>query len=244
MRLSLPFEVSHLMWCTCALTWSLGVLTHWCRIAVGCGCYWSCRRRADAVGNVADCVYYFIRNNCVFILWQCEFWLCKFVFADYFSVCVRHSHAWSIRCGTLHFDVFEFACACFRHPVTIFVVLWVLRFSYVTIHALWFRNSLSRFSFRASCRLCILLFTNDCGDLFSVGIVFVGVAHLFCDLTPPIESHMRENNGKNTVGPNEFTDFEKFEVEHPENTKTVLARTGPINPVTVLLFGGIALRVV
>ena len=27
------------------------------------------------------------------------------------------------------------------------------------------------------------------------------------DLTPPTDSHMRENYGKNTVGPNEFIDF-------------------------------------
>ena len=56
------------------------------------------------------------------------------------------------------------------------------------------------------------------------------VTLLFGDMTPPIESHMRENYGKNTVGPNEFTDFEKFEVEHPENTKTILATNSPNHP--------------
>ena len=57
-----------------------------------------------------------------------------------------------------------------------------------------------------------------------------GVTHLFGDMTPRIESHMWENNGKNTAGPNEFTDFEKFEVEHPETTKTILATNSPNHP--------------
>ena len=34
---------------------------------------------------------------------------------------------------------------------------------------------------------------------------------------------MRENNGKSTVGTNEFADFEKFGLEHPDRTKTMLA---------------------
>ena len=57
-----------------------------------------------------------------------------------------------------------------------------------------------------------------------------GVANSFRDLAPPIESHMPENNGKNTAGPNEFTDFEKFEVEHPENTKTRFTMNWPNHP--------------
>ena len=52
----------------------------------------------------------------------------------------------------------------------------------------------------------------------------------FCDLAPPIESHMRENNGKNTAGPNEFTDFEQFNREHTENIKTMLAMNWPNHP--------------
>ena len=50
-----------------------------------------------------------------------------------------------------------------------------------------------------------------------------GATNSFCDLAPPNESHMRENYKKNTVGPNEFTDFEKFPVEHPDRIKTILA---------------------
>merc|ERR1712115_486594 len=60
--------------------------------------------------------------------------------------------------------------------------------------------------------------------------VHTKVTHLFGDMTPRIESHMRKNNKRNTVGPNEFTDFEKFEVEHPENTKTILATNSPNHP--------------
>ena len=40
----------------------------------------------------------------------------------------------------------------------------------------------------------------------------------------------RENNGKNTVGPNELTDFEKFDVEHPETTKTIFTTNSPNHP--------------
>ena len=40
-----------------------------------------------------------------------------------------------------------------------------------------------------------------------------------------------ENNyGKILVGPNEFTDFEKFEVEQPEGLKTILATNSPNHP--------------
>ena len=34
---------------------------------------------------------------------------------------------------------------------------------------------------------------------------------------------MKENNAKNAFGPNEFTDFEKFNLEHPENPKMIFA---------------------
>ena len=34
---------------------------------------------------------------------------------------------------------------------------------------------------------------------------------------------MRENNGKNTAGPNERASFEQFDLEHTENIKTMLA---------------------
>ena len=49
-------------------------------------------------------------------------------------------------------------------------------------------------------------------------------------MTPPIESHMREKHGKNTVGRNEFTDFEKFEIEHLDPPKTILATTSANHP--------------
>ena len=39
-----------------------------------------------------------------------------------------------------------------------------------------------------------------------------------------------EKTMKNIVGPNEFTDFEKFEVEHPENIKTMFARNSANHP--------------
>ena len=49
-------------------------------------------------------------------------------------------------------------------------------------------------------------------------------------MTPPINSHMPEKHNKNTVGQNKFTDFAKFEVEHTENPKTILATTSPNHP--------------
>ena len=57
-----------------------------------------------------------------------------------------------------------------------------------------------------------------------------GVTHFFDDMTPRIESHMREKHGKNTVGRNEFTDFEKFTLEHPPRIKTILATTSTNHP--------------
>ena len=41
---------------------------------------------------------------------------------------------------------------------------------------------------------------------------------------------MRENNGKNTAGPNEFTDFEQFGLEHTDSTKTILATNWANHP--------------
>ena len=41
---------------------------------------------------------------------------------------------------------------------------------------------------------------------------------------------MRENNEKNTVGPNEFTDFEHFNREHPKGTKTIVATNWANHP--------------
>ena len=47
------------------------------------------------------------------------------------------------------------------------------------------------------------------------------VTNSFGDLVTRIESYDRENFTKNTVGPNEFTDFEKFKVEHRRRPKTI-----------------------
>ena len=58
-------------------------------------------------------------------------------------------------------------------------------------------------------------------------------------MTPRIESHMRKNNGTNTVEPNEFTDFEKFELERPKTTKT---RKAGSKPSTWLPPGGLSER--
>ena len=41
---------------------------------------------------------------------------------------------------------------------------------------------------------------------------------------------MRENNEKNTVGPNEFTEFEQFGFEHPDFTKTIVATNWADHP--------------
>ena len=42
--------------------------------------------------------------------------------------------------------------------------------------------------------------------------------------------YMGGHNGNNTAGPNEFTDFENFKLEHPENTKTTFATNWPNRP--------------
>ena len=54
---------------------------------------------------------------------------------------------------------------------------------------------------------------------------------------------MKENNANNTFGPNEFTDFENFKLEHPENTKTICATNWPNHPGDgITLLRTIALR--
>ena len=54
------------------------------------------------------------------------------------------------------------------------------------------------------------------------------VTNSFGDLIGPIESLDRKNYVQITVGPNEFTDFEKFEFEHRSLIKTSFA-TNPAN---------------
>ena len=41
---------------------------------------------------------------------------------------------------------------------------------------------------------------------------------------------MQENNGKNAAGPNEFTDFEQFGLEHPDSIKTIVATNWANHP--------------
>ena len=41
---------------------------------------------------------------------------------------------------------------------------------------------------------------------------------------------MRKNNERNTLGPNELTDVEKFEVEQPDRIKTILATNSTNHP--------------
>ena len=41
---------------------------------------------------------------------------------------------------------------------------------------------------------------------------------------------MKENNEKTDAGPNEFTDFENFGVEHPDPPKTIFATNWPNHP--------------
>ena len=66
----------------------------------------------------------------------------------------------------------------------------------------------------------------------------------FCDLAPPNESHVQENYGKNTVGPNEFTDFEKFELEHIKGPKSIHVSTSAEHPGNgITLDGKTALRI-
>ena len=48
---------------------------------------------------------------------------------------------------------------------------------------------------------------------------------------------------ENTAKPNEFTDFEKFKVEHPPRIKTILATTSVEQPVSGITLRLTALRV-
>ena len=41
---------------------------------------------------------------------------------------------------------------------------------------------------------------------------------------------MRENNEKTTAGPNEFTAFEQFGLEHIDSPKTTVATNWPNHP--------------
>ena len=69
------------------------------------------------------------------------------------------------------------------------------------------------------------------------------VTNSFCDLTPPIEIPNPKNLGKIKGVQNEFTDFEKFKVEHPENPKTIFDPTGLNHPVFGITLQLTALKV-
>ena len=64
----------------------------------------------------------------------------------------------------------------------------------------------------------------------SLASTISGATNSFCYFAPPNESHVRENNGKNTPGPNEFTDFKQFGLEHPDFTKTIVATNWANHP--------------
>ena len=69
------------------------------------------------------------------------------------------------------------------------------------------------------------------------------VTNSFGDLITRIESPGRENCRKNTAGPNEFTDFEKFKVEHRRRPKTISLSNSAQHPGTGITLQLIALRV-
>ena len=69
------------------------------------------------------------------------------------------------------------------------------------------------------------------------------VTNSFCDLTPPIESLDPKNLWKNTGLQKEFTDSEKFKVEHPQRTKTLFDPYWLENPVFGITLQLTALRV-
>ena len=54
---------------------------------------------------------------------------------------------------------------------------------------------------------------------------------------------MTEKYVQITVGPNEFTDFDKFELEHPENIKPIFATNAVNHPGTGITLRTAALRV-
>ena len=70
-----------------------------------------------------------------------------------------------------------------------------------------------------------------------------GVTNSFCDLTPPIESPSPKNLGKIQDVQNEFTDFQKFKVEHPQRRKTIFDSSWLEKPVFGITLQLTALRV-
>ena len=73
---------------------------------------------------------------------------------------------------------------------------------------------------------------------------FMGfVTNSFGDLGPRIESDGRKKRTQNTVWPNEFTDFNKFTVEHPAGRNTILGSISAQRPGTGITLQLTALRV-
>ena len=64
----------------------------------------------------------------------------------------------------------------------------------------------------------------------SLVILISGVTHLLDDMTRPIESHMREKHGKNTVGPNNHKRFQENRDWTLRKYKTILATTSANHP--------------
>ena len=68
------------------------------------------------------------------------------------------------------------------------------------------------------------------------------VSNSFCVLNARIESHSKDKHTKNTNGPNEFTDFEKFAIEHPAGGKTIRVSISAQRPGTGITVQLAALR--
>ena len=69
------------------------------------------------------------------------------------------------------------------------------------------------------------------------------VTRSFGDMTSPNESHDLKNDGKNPDLSNDLADFEKFDLEHPTNTKTIFAITAAVYPGDGITLRTTALRV-
>ena len=70
------------------------------------------------------------------------------------------------------------------------------------------------------------------------------VSNSFGDLTPPIESHNPPKNLQNIHSlPNEFTDFEQFDNDHPYPRKTIFATSTVNHPGDGITLRTTALRV-
>ena len=69
------------------------------------------------------------------------------------------------------------------------------------------------------------------------------VSNSFCDLTTRIESHSQEKHTQKKIGANEFTDIEKFVIEHRSAPKTIHASISAQRPGTGITLRRTALRI-